>query len=127
MANPEMWDGSGLKSDAPKPKRARAINSTLPAKSENQERLDKRWADLRFAFLMCQLRSGRYHCHECGLVVTSPKHLDLDHIAKRNKNNYTADNAQLLCNRLSENGNENCHDRKHGNQPQWDGVDDDRR
>lgn len=102
----------------PKPKRPRAINSTLPAKSEKQERLDKRWADIRFAFLMCQLRSGGYHCQECGLVVESPSMLDLDHIEKRNAKNYLADNAMLLCNRFSIHGDASCHSRKHG-VPQW--------
>lgn len=121
MANPEMQEQfvrTGGK-PAPRPKRARAINSTLPAKSEQQEELDKRWESIRFSFLMCQLRSGGYHCHGCGLVVESPTHLDLDHIENRNKNNYNADNAQLLCNARSANGNDNCHDAKHGNQPQW--------
>lgn len=108
-----------------KPKRPRAVNSTLPAKSEKQERLDKRWSDLRFAFLMCQLRSGNYHCQECGLIVDSPSMLDLDHIEKRNSKNYLADNAMLLCNYRSIHGENSCHSRKHG-RPEWtpDALDD---
>lgn len=114
MASEEMQRafvaGGGVKPS--KPKGQRAPNSTLALKSIKQQAKDKRWAEIRFAFLMCQLRGGGYFCHGCGRAYSDPSKLQLNHIDRRSRGGaYTADNAELLG---TGPGTCRCHERADG-------------
>lgn len=93
------------------PKRTKGIRQESPKQTDRR----KGWSFIRACFLICQRRTdGFYSCQECGLQTNNAKHLDLDHIERRLPNNYVPQNAMLLCNRLSENGENSCHVRKTG-------------
>lgn len=92
-----------------------------PKKTFKQKILDAKWAALKdaFIYLFDRLHPDGAHCEECG-VPGNAKTLDLDHIQERSKGGaYKAFNARLLCNRFNVHGEDNCHDRRHGNQPKW--------
>lgn len=118
----EFRKNGGAKTSIPKRKpsvkkrhRARPLNT----ESDKQGDLNKRWAFIRLTMLIAQKKSlGHYRCMQCGLQTDNQKHLDCDHEEPRRPDNYTPQNARLVCNRLSVNGDNSCHVRKH-NQPGW--------
>lgn len=121
MANPEMWkefveqpSKRDRKAEAQTRKRNLGRKPLAPV-SEDQAKLKKRWALIKAAMTIAQIRTnGWTSCMACGSM--NPKPLDLDHIWPAGKGGpWTPDNAELLCRR--------CHDEKHGNQPQFSGSD----
>jgi hypothetical protein len=102
-----------------KERSTRRRNVGIKPVSDKREDGVRQWSLIRAAMLIAQKRTdGYYSCMECGVICDSPKQLDLDHLDGDRTNNSPA-NAGLKCNALSPNGTKNCHDRKHGNQPQW--------
>lgn len=109
MANPDLWDGSLLKSSAPKATKERAAGKKrrrVNPVSAKQEVKNAKWAGIREAtiYWLNKLDPDGAHCFECGRKA---RRLDLDHIVPRGRGGHdTVSNAQLLC--------RECHTKKHG-------------
>ena len=105
------------KKPAPKSRRRKRLNEV----SEKKGLTDLVHEAYRDAFIFLARRYDDMKCWVCG-IECKPSQLDLHHDTRRGQGGkHAARNYLLVCNRKSQNGANNCHDRLDGNDVRWTG------